>query len=142
MEHQVQTAAQAPPEDVWRLFVDVERWPQMTKSISEVRRLDGGPFRVGSVAMVRQPRLPKVRWRVTELDPGRSFTWETVNTGLATSVAWHIVEASGPGSMITIGLRLKGPLAGVTGVLLGGRARRNITMEADGFRRTAEAPRT
>lgn len=141
MEHQVQVTAEAPPEDIWRLFVDVERWPEMTPTMREVRRLDGGPFRVGSEAMVSQPGLPKVRWRVTELDPGRSFTWETVRTGLTTSVGVHTVEASGPGSMITLALRLKGPLAGVMGALLGGRVQRSITTEAESFRRAAEAAR-
>ncbi len=73
--------ADAPPEDVWRLFVDVERWPQLTKSLTEVRRLDRGPFQVGSEAMVRQAGGPMGRWRVTELEPGRSFSWESSSAG-------------------------------------------------------------
>jgi uncharacterized membrane protein len=137
MEHQVTTTADAAPADIWRLYMDVERWPEMSKSTREVRRLDRGPFQVGSEAMVRQPGLPRTRWRVTELEPGHSFTWETVNTGL-TTVGWHTVEASGPGSLITIGIRLRGPLAGVTEALVGRRAQRSITMEMEGFRRTAE----
>jgi uncharacterized membrane protein len=138
MEHQVRTAVNAAPEEVWRLYVDVERWPEMSKNTREVRRLDRGPFQVGSEAMVRQPGLPRTRWRVTALDPGHSFTWETVNMGL-TTVGWHTVEASGPGSLITIGLRMQGPMAGVMEALLGRRVQRSITMEMDGFHRSAEA---
>ena len=97
MEHRVTTAVSAPPEQIWLLFVDVERWPEMTESISEVRRLDSGPLRVGSEAIVKQPRLPRARWRVTELEPGRCFTWETTNGG-TTAVGGHTVAASGQGS--------------------------------------------
>jgi uncharacterized membrane protein len=137
MEHQVRTTVDAAPEDIWRLYVDVERWPEISKNTSEVRRLDSGPLQVGSEAMVRQPGLPRARWRVTALDPGRSFTWETASPGLTTA-GDHIVEPGEAGSVITIGLRLRGPLAGVTEALLGRRVQRSITMEMEGFRQAAE----
>jgi uncharacterized membrane protein len=137
MEHQVRTTVNASPEEIWRLYVDVERWPEINKNTSEVRRLDSGPFQVGSEAMVKQPGLPRTRWRVTALDPGRSFIWETASPGL-TTVGEHIVETSESGSVITIGIRLRGPLAGVTEALLGRRTQRSITMEMEGFRRAAE----
>ena len=58
MEHQVSTASTSP-EDVWRLFVDLERWPGVARSMSgDSPRLDSGPLRVGSQAIVRQPGLP------------------------------------------------------------------------------------
>ena len=72
-EYRISTAVKAPAETVWDLFTDVERWPQMTKSIDEARRIDGGPLRVGSEAIIKQPRLPRTRWKVTELQPGHSF---------------------------------------------------------------------
>jgi uncharacterized membrane protein len=138
MEHQVTTAVGAPPEDVWRLFVDVERWPQMTKSLREVRRLDSGPFRVGSQAVIKQPGLLRARWEVTELEPGLSFTWQTTSGGV-TGVGGHVVTADGPGSVITLTLRLQGPLAGLIAPVVGRRARRYLAMEMEGFRRTAES---
>jgi len=137
----VSIPAGTSPEDVWRLFVDLERWPEMTKSMREVRRLDSGPLRVGSEAVVRQPGLPRTRWRVTELDFGRSFTWEAAAGGVTTAAS-HIVEADGQGAMITLTLSQHGPLAGVLGVLVGRRARRYVSMEAEGFRRTAESGRS
>jgi len=53
MKYRVSTPAAAPPEDVWRLFVDVEHWPDMTKSLRAVQRVDSGPFQVGSEAVIR-----------------------------------------------------------------------------------------
>ena len=138
MDYQVTTAADAPPEEVWPLFVDVERWPEMTKSIRRVRRLDDGPLRVGSEAMVWQPRLPRARWRVTELEPGRSFIWETTSGGVTTS-GGHLVEANGQGSVLTLTLRMHGPFARLVYAFAGRLSRRYLSMEMEGFRRTAES---
>jgi len=138
MEHHVTTTVKAPPEAVWRLFVDVERWPEMTESISNVRRADSGPLRVGSEAIVWQPRLPRARWRVTEVEPGHSFTWQTSSPGV-TSVGGHSVEADGQGSVLTLTLRVTGPLARPIYALVRARSRRYLAMEAEGFRRTAES---
>ena len=132
------TTVDAPPEQVWPLFVDLERWPEMTKSIREVRRVDKGPFQVGSEAIIKQPRLLPARWRVTELEPGHSFIWETT-TGAVTSVGAHIVDADGQGSKITLTLRMHGPLARLAYAFLGGLSRRYLLMEMEGFRRTAES---
>ena len=140
MEYHVTATAGAPPAQVYRLFIDVERWPELTQSIRSVRRLDSGPIRVGSEAIVKQPGLPQARWRVTEMDPDRSFTWETKNGGV-TTVGDHRVEPDGPGSKITITLRLHGPLARLVYPFTARLSRRYLSMEIEGFRRTAESVR-
>ena len=132
------TSVGVPPEQVWPLFVDVQRWPEMTKSITEVRRLDSGPLHVGSEAIVKQPRLPRARWRVTELKPGHSFIWEMTSGGV-TAVGGHIVAATGRGSEITLTLRLHGPMARLMDAALGRLSQRNLELELEGFRRTAES---
>jgi uncharacterized membrane protein len=137
MEHHVTTAVGAP-EAVWSLFVDVERWPEMIESVSDVRRVDSGPLRVGSEAIVRQPRLPQARWRVTEMEPGHSFLWQTSFPGV-TSVGGHTVDADGQGSVMTLTLRMHGPLARPIFALTRARSRRYLAMEAAGFKRAAEA---
>lgn len=141
MEHRIAAAVDAHPQDVWNLFVDVERWPTMTKSIEKVRRIDSGPVRVGSEAIVKQPRLPRARWKVTELVPGHTFVWETTSSGVTTS-GGHVVEPYGNGAMITLILRERGPLAWLVGGLLRRMTRRYLAMELEGFRRTAESERS
>jgi uncharacterized membrane protein len=138
MERQITTHVDAPAQDVWRLFVDVERWPQLTQSMRDVSRVDGGPLRVGSEALIKQPGLARARWKVTELDPGRSFVWETTAVGV-TSIGGHVVEPGDDGSTITLSLRQTGPLARLVGWLLGSRINRYLTMELEGFRRGAES---
>jgi uncharacterized membrane protein len=138
MEHRVTTAIDAPPQQIWSLLVDLERWPEMTQSITEVRRLDSGPLHVGSEAIIKQPSLPRARWRVTELEPGRSFIWENKSGGV-TGVGGHMVDTHGQGSRITLTLSLHGPLARLMDAFVGRLSQRYITMEMEGFRRTAES---
>ena len=59
----------AEPAAVAAVLLDVQRWPEWTPSVTEVRRRESGPRAVGSTALVRQPRRPPVTWRVTALDP-------------------------------------------------------------------------
>jgi uncharacterized membrane protein len=139
MERLFTTQVDAPADDVWRLFIDVERWPELTDSIRQVSRIDTGPLRVGSETLIKQPGLARARWKVTELDPGRSFTWETASAGVI-SVGAHVVEPGEGGSTITLTLRQTGPLARLVGWLLGSRINRYLSMELDGFRRGAESP--
>ena len=138
MEYRVTATAGASPAQVYRLFIDVERWPELTPSMRSVRRLDDGPIRVGSEATVSQPRLPSARWRVTELTADRRFTWQT-SAGGVTTVGDHLVEPDGTGSLITLTVSLRGPLSGVMGLLMGGIARRYAAMELEGFRVAADA---
>lgn len=99
--------------------------------------MDTGPLRVGSEAIVRQPGLPQARWRVTEIEPGRCFTWET-SAGGVTAVGGHLVEPDGQGSKITLTLDQHGPLAGLASFVIGRRARRYLSMELEGFRAASE----
>ena len=138
MEYRLSTAVNAAPADVWRLLTDVERWPELSKSITTLRRLDSGPLAVGSEVRLKQPAYPPTRWKVTELHPGRSFAWESASGGL-TTVGDHIVEPDGGGSRLTLTLSTRGPLSGLVTALLGRRSLRYVTMELDGFRRAAEA---
>jgi hypothetical protein len=56
-----------------------------------------------------------------------------------TTSGGHVVVADGQGSVVTLTLRLNGPLARVVDVLMGRMARRNLSIELDGFRRAAES---
>jgi hypothetical protein len=80
----------------------------------------------------------RVRWKVTELDLGRSFTWEYSSPGI-TTVGAHTVEADGQGSVVTLTLSMRGPLSRPMYSLFRGRPQRYISMEAEGFKRTAES---
>lgn len=130
----------APPERIWAVMSDVARWPEWTPSVTSVEMLDGGPFRVGTRARVKQPRLPAAVWTVTAVDPGRRFTWESVVPGL-TSVGDHRIEVRGTSSMtrVTLTLTWRGWMTPMIWLLFGRLSRRYVQMEADSLKRRSEA---
>lgn len=66
----------APADLVWEVFfTDVEHWPDWTASVTTLRGLDGAQLAVGRRFEIKQPRMPKLVWTVTELEPGTSWTW-------------------------------------------------------------------
>ncbi len=76
------THIKAPPDVVWSVTEDVERWPEWSPTMETIERLDAGPFDVGSTARIKQPGLPPAEWRVTELVRGERFSWETRVRGM------------------------------------------------------------
>ena len=131
----------APPERVWAVMIDVERWREWTPTITSIDRLDGGSFRVGSRARVRQPKLPTAVWTVSVLEPGRYFEWRNVSPGL-TSVAGHRAEpAAGGGTIVTLTFGWSGSLAWLIRLVYGKLARRYVRTEAESLKRWCERAR-
>jgi uncharacterized protein YndB with AHSA1/START domain len=128
----------APPERVWPVLIDVERWPEWTPTMISVRRVDAGPLAVGSRARVRQPKLPPAVWQVTELVPGRSFTWISGGIGVRV-VARHTVEASSTGgSRATVSIQFAGPLGPLFARLTRSLNERYLALEAKGLKGRSE----
>src|SRR5215471_6375504 len=55
-----------PPEAVWPVLVDVERWPEWTLSVTAIERLDQSAFGMDSRVRIRQPKLKTMIWRVSK----------------------------------------------------------------------------
>ena len=128
----------APPERVWSVMMDVERWPEWTESMKSVERLDSEEFGVGSKAKLRIRRSPSANvWTVTEVTPNRSFTWET-NSGGVKGIASHLIEPDGNGSKVTLTVDLSGIVATLFSPMIAGQSRKNVDMEAEGLKRRAE----
>ncbi len=129
----------AAPERVWQVVTDVEDWPNWTASMSDIKRLDQGPLRVGSRARIKQPGLPVLVWEVTDLEEGTSFTWVARTPGV-NSAAGHLVSATADGSRLTLSVTWTGIFGGLAGALVGQRTRKSITADAIGHKACAEAP--
>ena len=127
----------SPPRRVWQVMTDVELWPEWTESVQKVKRLDSGPFRVGSRARVKQPKFLPAVWEVTEIDPGRSFTWVTRSPGMVAS-GTHRVEPTAKGSRATLSVAYGGLLAGFVAKVLAGITDRYLMFEAAGLKQRSE----
>ena len=88
---------------------------------------------------IRQPRLPRLTWIVTELDAGRQWTWTNTSPG-ATAVARHeLTQASDGRTVVRLSIGQRGVLGRPVGWLLRRRTRRYLRMEAEGLRQRCQA---
>jgi uncharacterized membrane protein len=132
----------APAEQVFDVYFDVERWPQWTPTVTSVERLDQGPLRIGARTRVRQPRLPKAVWEVTDIAPGRSFTWVATGPGIRTT-GHHEAEPTGDGRCrITARLLQEGWLGAVVGRLTSRLTDRYLQTEVHGLKAFCERSST
>lgn len=128
----------APPEEVWAVIGDVERWPEWTPSVRSIKRYDTGPLAVGSRARIEQPKLRPADWQVTRLEPGRGFDWETRAPGL-TVTGCHWIVPTRAGSQVTISIRLTGMLAPIVAWLARKLNASYLDLEAKGLKARCEA---
>jgi carbon monoxide dehydrogenase subunit G len=129
----------APPERVWAVMSDIDRWPEMTASMTSVTRTSPGRLGVGSTARVKQPKLAPADFVITSWQPGRGFEWVTRNA-LVTARAGHDIEPAPDGTRVTLSVEFSGPLGGLVAWLYGNLTARYIRMEAEGLRQWSERP--
>ena len=127
----------APPERVWQVMTDTDRWNEWTASVDSVKRLGDAPFAVGTKVLIRQPKFPPALWAVTKIEPQRTFTWVSTAPGLRV-VGTHSVAPIAGGSRATLSLQMHGMFAGVFGRLTGAITERYIGLEAKGLKARSE----
>jgi uncharacterized membrane protein len=156
LDFQISVEVAAPADVVWSVMSDVERWHEWTPSVRGVRLLDPTPLRVGSRAMIRQPKFPPAMWQVVSLDPGSGFVWKSGLPGMWV-YAYHSVESiASPGSggrtgsatggatgsnvrtRATLRLHFAGPVSRLLGRLTANINDRYLAMEAAGLKRRSE----
>jgi uncharacterized protein YndB with AHSA1/START domain len=128
---------QAPPERVFDVMTDVERWPEWTPTVSQARRIDPGPLAVGSRVRIHQPKFPAAVWTVTALEPGRGFTWICTGPGLRVT-ARHTIEAAGDVSRVTLSLQFEGWLGPIFGRMTRSINERYLGIEARSLKARSE----
>lgn len=100
---------EVPPEPVWKITLDIERWPEWTPTVEFVTRMDKGPLEPGSKVRLKQPMQPEAEWTVTKLEDYRLFAWETHRSGLHIT-AFHEIAADGDGTLNRLVVEIKGVL--------------------------------
>ena len=145
MQQGISIDVDADAARVWAVITDVERWPDWTDSVTSLHLLDPAPLRVGSRALIEQPRLPRTEWTVTSIDEGhqrREFVWEAKGLGRRTT-ATHGVEPLGPGrSRATLSIGQEGWLGSLAGRAYRRLTDRYLAMEAAGLKARSEGSST
>ncbi|GAA2161384.1 polyketide cyclase/dehydrase/lipid transport protein [Humibacillus xanthopallidus] len=132
------STSNAPPERLWLVVSEVERWGDRLPTFTSVRALEPWrPVGVGSRFEVRQPGLPGATYEMTAWEPGRSFTWVARSPGVVTTAS-HTVGAHAAGSTVDLALDWTGPLAAVIRRLLGRKSQGMVESEALTMCRLAE----
>jgi hypothetical protein len=129
----------AGTERAYQVMSDIDRWHEWTPSVTSVKRIGDAPFAVGTRVLVRQPKFPPAVWKVTEIVPGRSFTWVSAGPGFR-ATGRHEVEHSSGGCRATLSLDYGGVFGGVFGRMTKDITLRYIGYEAEGLKARSENP--
>jgi uncharacterized membrane protein len=132
----------APSPRIWAAWLDVAAWPAWNPVVRSARRLDDGPFAVGSRTRILQPRLLPAVWSVTELDQASGvFTWAMHQPGVTVTATHRVLppaEEPGARSTVTLELGYAGWLGAFMARMLGGLNRDYIHREAQGLKSYCE----
>ena len=139
MAYRTVTDIDAPAARVWQVWMDLERWPEWTPTMTSVTRLEKGMFRTGSSVRIKQPRLPEAVWRVSSLTPEKNFTW-AARSGGVTTTARHVVTArEGGGCTAESHVVQRGPFAWMAKLFFGRLTKQYVEEEARGLKQRCEA---
>jgi hypothetical protein len=137
MDFDISIDIAAKPDVVWAVMSDVERWHEWTESVRSITLLDKGPLKIGSRALIRQPRFPPAMWKVSALEPGRSFTWTTGAPGMWVYGTHSVAPASG-GSRANLHLHYEGIVGRLLASLTRDITNRYLGYEAAGLKKRSE----
>jgi uncharacterized membrane protein len=128
----------APKQLVWDVFSDVEHWPDWTASVTSLVGRDGPALAVGKRFAIKQPGMSKLVWKVTEIDPGSSWTWVQRSPGVLVSARHDVVAQPGGRTLVRQRLDQRGVLGGLLGRLMVKKTKRFLELEAQGLKARSE----
>jgi uncharacterized membrane protein len=128
----------APATVVWDVFSDVEDWPEWTASVTGLVALDGPEIAVGRRFAIKQPRMPKLIWEVTEVTPGASWTWVQRSPGGLTLARHEVVAESDGRTLVRQQIDQRGPVGVVVALLMRRMTKRYLELEAAGLKGRSE----
>ncbi len=128
----------APPRLVWDVFSDVERWPEWTDSVTSLTGLDGPVLAVGKRFAIKQPGMHKLVWKVTEIEPGTSWTWVQRSPGVLVAARHFVAAQPGGRTLVRQELDQRGVLGSLVGRLMVNKTKRFLELEARGLKARSE----
>ncbi|WP_102418297.1 SRPBCC family protein [Mycobacterium sp. 4858] len=128
----------APPQLVWDVFSDVEHWPEWTASVTSLVGRDGAALGIGKRFTIKQPGMSKLVWKVTEIDPGSSWTWVQRSPGVNVIARHYVTARPDGGTLVRQQLDQRGMLGALVGRLMLNKTKRFLKIEAQGLKARSE----
>ncbi len=100
-----QARSSASPEEAWQLLAHPGRWHEWAPHVRGGWGLGEPEVREGAAGFVRLLGVVPVRAVITEVDPGRSWSWRVGPALMA-----HRVEAAGDGCRVIIEIEAPAPI--------------------------------
>jgi ligand-binding SRPBCC domain-containing protein len=132
----------APAGLVWDVFSDVEQWSEWTPTVTRLVGLDGPNISVGKRFEIKQPRLPKLVWKVTKVTPGVSWTWQQRSPGGSSLARHDVIAESECRTLVRQEIEQRGVLGALVGRLMLRTTRRYLELEAQGLKARSEQLRS
>lgn len=127
----------APPTRVWRVWSDVNHWPEWNPDM-KASRLDG-PLKLGATGMIDTRSGGKHDVLVTHFEDGRSFELESTALPGTKMAIRATIAPSGSGSRITQGFEPRGLLAPIVGPMMSGQILKTFNAVLTGLKQKAES---
>ena len=115
VEHSVETSA--APEAVWRLWADVEHWPEWNAGVKQIEL--SGPFAVGSTILMTPPGDESVALRIAEAVEPELFVDEADGGDFVVRTTHRVEPVGEQRSRVTYRMEIKGPAADTVGPQIG-----------------------
>ena len=129
---------QARPEEVWRLWAEVEGWTQWDQGV-EWSQLDG-PFLAGARGSLKPHDAPPTPFVLTQVEPNAAFSARTL-LPLATMNFVHTMRVDDGAITIEHRVEISGPLTPLFRRLIGSRIASELPSTVERLARLAEASR-
>ena len=126
---------------VWDVFVDVEHWPEMTESVTSLVALDGPGIEVGKRFEIKQPRMPKLVWEVTAVEPGVSWTWRQKSPGGTTYATHEVIPQGDARTLVKQRIDQRGVIGVAVGLVMLRMTKRYLNLEGQGLKARSEESR-
>ena len=127
----------ASAQDVWRVWSDVDTWPEWNPDMKESRL--NGPLAVGTTGVINTRSGGRHDVVVTRVNPGRSFELESSAMPMTRLAIRATVTPVGAGSHISQAFEARGLLAPLMGPMMAGMILKTFTSVLDGLAQKVEA---
>lgn len=113
------------PESIWSFWMDVANDVLWRDGITNAQWTSPPPYGTGSTGKHTHKDMGDMCWEITAFEDGRSFEFIHTSGGMKGSMAVFRVDAETGGSLVSVQMKISGPLIMRVMTIFMGRIMRN-----------------